>query len=51
MEFIVIPTTVVLSIGVGLAGAYGMLAGVFLLMERSIAGGSRETLALARHAD
>ena len=36
MELIVIPTTLALSIGVGLAGAYGMLAIVFLLMERSI---------------
>jgi hypothetical protein len=50
MELIVIATTLALSIGLGLAGARGMLSVVFFLMERSIAAGSREALALARHA-
>ena len=50
MELIVIATTLALSIGLGVAGAHGMLSVVFFLMERSVAVGSREALALARHA-
>jgi hypothetical protein len=50
MELMVIATTLALSIGLGLAGVRGMLSVVFFLMERSIAVGSREALALARQA-
>ena len=35
MELIVIPTTLVFSIGLGLAGAHGLLALVFLFLEGS----------------
>ena len=40
MELVVIAVTLALSIGLGLAGAHGMLSMVFLLMERSLGAAS-----------